>query len=682
MKNLIIFNNINSLKEADIKSFLSKYDYIINNNYFYIYSNDLLKEYKSFNTNIYHFIKNFKFIVKNVIIFNEDFNLDLIEFNYLINKDYESKIIFLFQKTKKAYNNPINCINDNNYLLILSGKNYYLNFNIKKIKCNNCLFIKNQLHIKDNYNDIVKPIINDKKISINKKINKIASVVILNEELTEFNRKSLINFFKKINNDIFIIKTYDNDFKLKKYNYKLINFSDYIFTNVNKYIYNNDLFYTYFKNLGYDWIFFYDLNSWIYKNNLNIFTNLGYDIYGAPNEALFNKKLSSKIFTKTSLINIDKIINLLSTLSDEEKTKDLSENINNLNIPSKNILYKFCSKDWVEEYSLLTKTKLSYICYNPINYKTLNDIKTNYNNIFNNYFQNYYKINKFEEWNYNINLNHIFNKRDEKKLYNENKNNYDYTLNNFILKATFPDLDKLKKISEEAKRQNKIPKIIHFCFCSYNNLPEKIKICIKSWIENFRGYYFVNWTPEILDIDNIDFLKKCLNNHMFAFFADYVRVWAVYNFGGFYMDSDIFAYKNFNSLLDLDYVFDKEISDKISNRIEWGCFGAKSNNFLLKKMLLFYENEIRYPQDNNFWENNYKYKNYIMPDLSNSLFNDLNIKIIYNISNIKKYKKLIKSKNKFYVLNSKYLSSPKMQNYNCPKEKYTFTSHCFTNSYC
>lgn len=60
---------------------------------------------------------------------------------------------------------------------------------------------------------------------------------------------------------------------------------------------------------------------------------------------------------------------------------------------------------------------------------------------------------------------------------------------------------------------------------------------------------YMLWDAErIKDIDSI-WLKECLQERKWAFAADFIRVYALYHFGGVYLDTDVEVYRSFDPLL-------------------------------------------------------------------------------------------------------------------------------------
>ena len=91
-----------------------------------------------------------------------------------------------------------------------------------------------------------------------------------------------------------------------------------------------------------------------------------------------------------------------------------------------------------------------------------------------------------------------------------------------------------------------IPKIIHYCWFGKKDKPELVKRCIKSWENNLNDYKIIEWNEDTFDINSNKFVKQAYEAGKFAFVSDYVRVYALYNYGGIYMDTDVEVYRTFS----------------------------------------------------------------------------------------------------------------------------------------
>lgn len=94
-----------------------------------------------------------------------------------------------------------------------------------------------------------------------------------------------------------------------------------------------------------------------------------------------------------------------------------------------------------------------------------------------------------------------------------------------------------------------IPKIIHLCWLSGDPYPENIKKCIDSIYEKLSDYEIKIWTKENFCIDEVVWVKEAFENKKYAFAADYIRFWSLYNYGGIYLDSDVEVLKTFDNFL-------------------------------------------------------------------------------------------------------------------------------------
>lgn len=84
-----------------------------------------------------------------------------------------------------------------------------------------------------------------------------------------------------------------------------------------------------------------------------------------------------------------------------------------------------------------------------------------------------------------------------------------------------------------------IPKIIHYVWFGGNPYPKKIKHCIDSWKRNLPDYKFIRWDETNFDIGSVEFTKQAFDKRMWAFISDYVRIKALYENGGWYLDTDV-----------------------------------------------------------------------------------------------------------------------------------------------
>lgn len=138
-----------------------------------------------------------------------------------------------------------------------------------------------------------------------------------------------------------------------------------------------------------------------------------------------------------------------------------------------------------------------------------------------------------------------------------------------------------------------IPKKIHYCWFGGNEYPKLVKNCISSWKENLVGYEFVEWNENNFDIESNQFVKEAFYEKKYAFVSDYVRLFALYNHGGIYLDTDVQVIKPLDDLLYLCAFTGRESDDTYVT----GTMGAEEKHPWIKELLEYYSNKSFYDND-------------------------------------------------------------------------------------
>lgn len=103
-----------------------------------------------------------------------------------------------------------------------------------------------------------------------------------------------------------------------------------------------------------------------------------------------------------------------------------------------------------------------------------------------------------------------------------------------------------------------IPKIIHYFYDDIKiwekNKHSTFRMCYNSWIEKCPDYKIMLWhdkMPEFQEmLKNSKFLRECYERRLWAFVADYVRYYALFKYGGIYIDTDVELLQNFDKYLE------------------------------------------------------------------------------------------------------------------------------------
>lgn len=132
-----------------------------------------------------------------------------------------------------------------------------------------------------------------------------------------------------------------------------------------------------------------------------------------------------------------------------------------------------------------------------------------------------------------------------------------------------------------------IPKVIHYCWISGDPFPEKIQKCYDSWKRILPDYEIVVWDYAKAHAIGSKWVDQAIETKKYAFVADYIRFYVLYNYGGIYLDSDVEVLKSFNDLLDLRYFIGKEKDSR--GGIEAAIIGAEKGLPWIKTCLDYYK---------------------------------------------------------------------------------------------
>ena len=93
---------------------------------------------------------------------------------------------------------------------------------------------------------------------------------------------------------------------------------------------------------------------------------------------------------------------------------------------------------------------------------------------------------------------------------------------------------------------NNIPKIIHYCWFGNSPKTKLVKKCIASWQKYLPEYEIREWNnADILNCNN-QYVQEAYKAKKWAFISDYFRLYALYNYGGIYFDTDNEVFKSFD----------------------------------------------------------------------------------------------------------------------------------------
>lgn len=95
-----------------------------------------------------------------------------------------------------------------------------------------------------------------------------------------------------------------------------------------------------------------------------------------------------------------------------------------------------------------------------------------------------------------------------------------------------------------------IPKIIHYCWFGGKPKPELAEKCIRSWKKFCPDYEILEWNENNFDVTTAPkYVQQAYESRRWAFVSDFVRLKALLEMGGVYMDTDVEVIKPLDSFL-------------------------------------------------------------------------------------------------------------------------------------
>lgn len=130
-----------------------------------------------------------------------------------------------------------------------------------------------------------------------------------------------------------------------------------------------------------------------------------------------------------------------------------------------------------------------------------------------------------------------------------------------------------------------IPKIIHYCWFGGKPKPDDINKYIASWKKYCPDYEIREWNESNFDINENDYCREAYEAKKWAFVTDYVRLKVLYEYGGFYMDTDVEVVKPLDPLC----VFNAVAGYESEAYIQTGVIGACLQNEWISMLLQNYK---------------------------------------------------------------------------------------------
>ena len=118
-----------------------------------------------------------------------------------------------------------------------------------------------------------------------------------------------------------------------------------------------------------------------------------------------------------------------------------------------------------------------------------------------------------------------------------------------------------------------IPKILHYVWLGGNPLTPLAEECLASWKSAMPDWQIMRWDETNFDVASAPvYVRQAYEARKFAFVSDYVRLWALEQYGGVYVDTDVKALKSYEPLLnDTAFIGLEESKAHLPGTCVMGC---------------------------------------------------------------------------------------------------------------
>lgn len=118
-----------------------------------------------------------------------------------------------------------------------------------------------------------------------------------------------------------------------------------------------------------------------------------------------------------------------------------------------------------------------------------------------------------------------------------------------------------------------IPQIIHYIWFGEKPLTPLAEECLASWKTAMPDWLIMRWDESNFDIAVApEYVRQAYEARKYAFVSDYVRLWALEQYGGVYVDTDVKVLKSYEPLLnDTAFIGLEESKSHLPGTCVMGC---------------------------------------------------------------------------------------------------------------
>ncbi len=137
------------------------------------------------------------------------------------------------------------------------------------------------------------------------------------------------------------------------------------------------------------------------------------------------------------------------------------------------------------------------------------------------------------------------------------------------------------------KGEQKIPKIIHYCWFGNTKIPDNLQRCIDTWKRYCPDYKIIRWDESNYDVSKNRYMLQAYEKGKYGFVPDYARLDIIREYGGIYLDTDVELIRSLDDLLPYEFYCGFEDDHYVALGLG---FGAVSGHPLINEMIDIYQN--------------------------------------------------------------------------------------------
>jgi mannosyltransferase OCH1-like enzyme len=129
-----------------------------------------------------------------------------------------------------------------------------------------------------------------------------------------------------------------------------------------------------------------------------------------------------------------------------------------------------------------------------------------------------------------------------------------------------------------------IPRILHYCWYGSNPLPDEMTAHIEGWRRQCPNYAIRRWDETNSPL-HIGYVKRALELENWANASNYVRLFAVHQAGGIYLDTDVELLKSFDGVRSNRCFFGWQNPARLKSGINNAVFGAEKGHPFVRQLM-------------------------------------------------------------------------------------------------